>query len=56
MWFLVWVLLTPGGDVLSHGVETYAERAQCNVSRVKIESQPLLLGQKIQALCLERTK
>lgn len=56
MWILVWALLTPGGDVLSHGAETYNERVTCNVARVKIESQPLLLGQKIQAICLERSK
>ena len=53
MWTLLWVLLTPGGDVISHGVEQYQLRHECNANRRHIESQHLILGQKIQAICLQ---
>lgn len=53
MWTLVWVLLTPGGDLLSNGVERFQTRIECNSNRKKVEAQTLPLGQKVQAICVE---
>lgn len=55
MWSLLWVLLTPGGDVMQNGITNFDTRAECNASRIKMESQPMLLGQRVQGICIERT-
>lgn len=54
MWTLLWVLLTPGGDVMQNGVMQFETRVECNATRVRIEGQPMMLGQKVQAICIER--
>lgn len=56
MWILIWVLLTPGGDIIERGVHVYESRGECNSFRVRVESQPMLFGQKIQAICIEKSK
>ena len=56
MWTLLWVLLTPGGDVMQNGILTFETRSECNNTRIKIENQPMFLGQKVQAICIERVK
>lgn len=54
MWKLLWVLLTPGGDMLHNGIMSFNTRTECNAQRVRIENQPMPLGQKVQAICIER--
>lgn len=54
MWTLLWVLLTPGGDVMQNGVMNFETRAECNANRMKLEGQPMFFGQNLQAICIER--
>ena len=56
MWTLVWVLLTPGGDLITNGVERFSTRVECNSNRMRVETQPLPMGQKVQAICVEIPK
>lgn len=52
-WLLVWVLLTPGGDQIDGGYDLMEERDDCVVERLIKLEQPLPLGQKVQAVCIE---
>ena len=52
-WLLVWVLLTPGGDVMDQGTERFTGRQECNMERQIIEQRRYSMGQKIQAVCFE---
>lgn len=52
-WLLVWVLLTPGNDIIGGGYDFMEERDDCLIERLIKLEQPLPLGQKIDALCFE---
>ena len=52
-WLLVWILLTPGGDQIDGGYDLMEERDDCVIERLIKLEQPLPLGQKVQAVCIE---
>lgn len=53
-WILVWALLTPGGDIIDRGVGQFGNREACNYARRLVEQRSFPMGQKIQAICLQR--
>ena len=52
-WLLVWILLTPGGDQLDGGHDFMEERDDCVIERLLKLEQPLPLGQRVEAICIE---